>query len=88
MQTTLLPRGICNAIDGLIRKNLWRRAKGKQKVHLINWNTVTTEKEKGGLGIKKMGTMNLALMAKLWAKVINSKYMKGEASTPKLFQKK
>ena len=48
---------------------------------------MTTKKEKGDLGIKKMGTMNLALMAKLWAKVINSKYMKGEASIPKLVQK-
>ena len=52
---------------------------------------MTAEKKKGGLGIKKMRTMNSALMAMLgrrtlvennkpWAKVINSKYMKGEAS--------
>ena len=34
-------------------------------MHLINWDTMTTEKEEGGLGIKKMRTMNSALMATL-----------------------
>ena len=57
------------------------------------------EKDRGGLGIKMMRTMNLALMAKLgwrvligrnnlWEEVLISKYMKGEAGLYKLLEKK
>ena len=35
--------------------------KEKQKVHLINWETVIADKGQGGLGIKEMKTINAAL---------------------------
>ena len=61
----------------------------KGKTHVINWEAVTLGKDQGGLGIKKMRTLNFALMEKLawrlltendalWARVVCNKYMRGE----------
>ena len=57
----------------------------ERKIHLINWEVVCTQKEKGGLGIRKIDLLNKALMGKwiwrfafekdiLWKKVIGVKY--------------
>ena len=67
-------------------------------IHLINWEKVTSSKDEGGLEIKGAHEMNLALMAKLgwrllkekgslWAKVLTSKYTKGEINPAKLIKR-
>ena len=39
----------------------------ERKVHLIKWEVVCTQKEKGGLGIWKIDLLNQALLGKwLW----------------------
>ena len=37
----------------------------KKKICVVRWEKITLSKEYGGLGIKQMHYMNLALMAKL-----------------------
>ena len=60
----------------------------KKKISLVRWEKITLSKEYGGLGIKQMHYMNLALMAKLgwrllteqnclWTKVMIGKYIRG-----------
>ncbi|RVX10467.1 putative ribonuclease H protein [Vitis vinifera] len=55
------------------------------KVHLVKWNVVCTEKHKGGLGLRRIVTLNRALLGKwiwrfacekdnLWKQVITTKY--------------
>ena len=70
----------------------------QQKVHLMNWETITRLKEHGGLGLKTTHDMNLAFMANvgwrlivenqsLWAQVLTYKYIKGDISITKLTNK-
>ena len=55
------------------------------KIHLVKWNVVCTEKNKGGLGLRKTAMLNRALLGKriwrfacekdyLWKQVITTKY--------------
>ena len=55
------------------------------KIHLVNWEEVCTDKDKGGLGLRKLAMLNKALLGKwiwryacdkdnLWKQVITVKY--------------
>ena len=54
-------------------------------MHLINWNTITQPKDRGGLGVRELKRVNRAMLAKtcwrllkqpdvIWAKVLRGKY--------------
>lgn len=66
MQTNLLPKGITNAIEQIIRRFIWSGSNDKQGgVHLVKWNDFIKPKKEGGLGLRNLRDMNLAFMAKL-----------------------
>ena len=55
------------------------------KIHLVNWEVVCTDKDKGGLGLRKLAMLNKVLLGKwlwryacdkdnLWKQVITVKY--------------
>ena len=73
MQTTLLPIELCNIIDMKVKKFLCGDMNEKRRTHLINWDMVTKYKKQGGLGIRKMHNLNIALMAKLGWKLLTKK---------------
>ena len=43
---------------------LWGGSNHDRKIHLINWNTVCTNKRKGGLGILRLEKLNKSLLRK------------------------
>ncbi|RVX16491.1 putative ribonuclease H protein [Vitis vinifera] len=68
----------------LLYKDQWGN-----KVHLVRWEVVCADKEKGGLGLRKITLLNKALLGKwiwrftrakeeLWKKVLEAKYGKEE----------
>ena len=65
VQSTMVPKMLCNRIDKMIRGFIWGDSEGKGRVHLINWETITRTKDQGDLGIKTLHGMNLAFMAKI-----------------------
>ncbi|RVX19154.1 CLIP-associated protein [Vitis vinifera] len=79
------PRGCDKEILFLLISSSWGGRSLERKVHLINWEVVCTQKEKGGLGIRKIDLLNKALLGKwiwrfaseknnIWKRVIGVKY--------------
>ncbi|CAA0833833.1 Unknown protein [Striga hermonthica] len=71
--------------SGFESKFIWGSSQSVRKVHLVNWSSLCTPKEKGGLGLKNQRRMNMALLMKLgwgllsklealWVRVLCAKY--------------
>ncbi|RVX12905.1 putative ribonuclease H protein [Vitis vinifera] len=80
-----MPKLVAKRLEKLQRDFLWEGGSLERKIHLINWEVVCTQKEKGGLDIRKIDLLNKALLGKwiwgfafekeiLWMKVIGVKY--------------
>ena len=53
--------------EKLQRDFLWNRIGGEPKIHLVNWAKVCRPLQVGGLGIRRLGNFNSALLGKwLW----------------------
>lgn len=66
MQCLPLHKGTCDEIDRTLRSFLWEALGGKQKMHLISWDTITLPTDQGGLGLFKSYNCNLAFLGKLY----------------------
>ncbi|KAK6775883.1 hypothetical protein RDI58_026884 [Solanum bulbocastanum] len=86
MQCNLIPQTTIIHIDHIQRNFLWGSSPEKRKLHLANWDIVTTPINMGWLGLRKTNVNNLALLASLhwrllnnqdwlWANVLNNKYL-------------
>ena len=90
MQTSRIPRSVCDELDKKIRRFLWGGSHMERKPHLVSWDVVTKEWTEGGLGLRKMRHLNSAYLMKLgwrvesepnslWARVIRAKYCKAQS---------
>ncbi|RVW95073.1 putative ribonuclease H protein [Vitis vinifera] len=84
-----MPKSVARRIEKLQRDFLWGGTNGGTKSHLVKWEAVCVEKEKGGLGLRKITILNKALLGKwiwrfacakeeFWKKVLEAKYGKEE----------
>ncbi|PWA56609.1 RNA-directed DNA polymerase, eukaryota, Reverse transcriptase zinc-binding domain protein [Artemisia annua] len=82
-QWSTAPAKVLEQMDRLRKNFLWSGSNEVKKVHWVSWETVTTTKADGGLGIAKLADVNLALVAKwawrftvekdaLWRKVVEA----------------
>ena len=80
-----MPKIVARRLEKLQRDFLWGGRNLEREVHLINWEVVRAQKEKGSLGIRKLDLLNKALLGKwirrfahekdnLWKKGILVKY--------------
>lgn len=86
MQSTNLPRGICENVERKVRQFIWGGSRDQCVCSLVKRDNVTKPKDNGGLGIRRLRDMNKAFMAKLgwklltkqdklWVHVFRAKYM-------------
>ena len=59
-----LPVGLCNEIEGLIRKFRWGQRGDRRKIHWVKWSTMCKPKKEGGMGFKDLALFNDALLDK------------------------
>lgn len=89
MSTIMLPMSTLNQLDKIARAFIWGSSEGNRKQHLVSWNKVCKPKGEGGLGIRLAKEMNIALLAKLgwrllntedalWVKILRRKFRVGE----------
>ena len=80
-----LPKGVKSRLEKIQRGFLWVGGNLERKIHLVSWDAVCLGKEKGGLRIRSLATLNKALLGKwawrfavednpMWKKVITLKY--------------
>jgi mannosylglycoprotein endo-beta-mannosidase len=85
MMSTLIPKSCLDEIQKMQRQFIWGDTAVKRRYHAIGWDRVTLPKWMGGLGLRKLETMNRACLLKLvwkfkdggdefWCKVLRSKY--------------
>jgi hypothetical protein len=73
MSTFLLPKSLCSKLDRIF-KNLWWRfpTKKTRNLSLKAWDSFCLPKDLGGLGLRKMREVNLALISKLGWKLLKN----------------
>lgn len=90
MQNVWVLYSICSTLDASVRRFIWKNNNDGRGIHLVNWNTVSSPKQYGGLGVREARISNTALLGKLvwnlmhnsnklWVEVLAHKYL-GKAS--------
>ncbi|RVW72100.1 Rhodanese-like domain-containing protein 8, chloroplastic [Vitis vinifera] len=80
-----MPKSVAKRVEKIQRDFLWGGGNLEGKIHLVKWDVVCTEKRNGGLGLRRIATLNRALLGKwtwrfacerdnLWKQVISTKY--------------
>jgi hypothetical protein len=73
MGTFLIPNSCCKALDRAFKNFLWGfPPKKTRNLSLKAWDSICTPKALGGLGIRKMREVNLALISKLGWQLLNN----------------
>lgn len=60
----LLPKSLCDEMEGIIAKFWWQKGHGKKGIHWCSWKNICFLKENRGLGFQNFCQFNVALLAK------------------------
>jgi hypothetical protein len=59
-----LPRGLCLAINAMLRSFWWGSKDGKRKTCWVSWETMCSPKFSGGMGFRDIELFNVAMLAR------------------------
>ncbi|CAL5343189.1 unnamed protein product [Camellia sinensis] len=61
-----IPVGVAKEIEQMQSAFLWGGSDLRQKVHMVRWEVLARSKKLGGLGLRRIITMNQCLLLKWW----------------------
>ena len=62
-----MPKVVAKRLEKVQRDFLWGGGNIEGKIHLVKWEVVCKDKDKGGLGRRKLAMLNKALLGKwIW----------------------
>ncbi|KAA3486848.1 Retrovirus-related Pol polyprotein LINE-1 [Gossypium australe] len=70
MQTMMVPIGICDEIERMVRRFVWGSYNGRSKMALVSWESVCQPKHHGGLGLRKLEDHNTSFMMKMGFNIV------------------
>ncbi|KAM6577644.1 hypothetical protein CsatB_029481 [Cannabis sativa] len=84
----IIPKKIARRVDKELRDFWWGDSENKKTWHTIDWSSLCQSKLRGGLGFRRIETINAAFILKwgwkaltdkdsLWGTIIQSKYLNG-----------
>lgn len=92
LASMMVPKGVLVRIERLMASFLWN-AQGERMAHWVNWNSICSPNEEGGLGLESLEDIRNSLHAKLlwlvlennslWARYAKPKYFQGDYPTSK-----
>ncbi|KAA3482563.1 LINE-type retrotransposon LIb DNA [Gossypium australe] len=65
MQTMMIPKGVCDDIERLVRQFIWGYTEGNSKMALVGWDTICQPRARGGLGIRHLNDQNSSFFMKI-----------------------
>lgn len=85
MQSSLIPIGVCERIEQIVRTFVWGSSSSGNKVPLVKWETCCQPLLKGGLGLRRLVPQNTSYILKLafsfvtkldalWVRTLQAKY--------------
>lgn len=97
MQSTKIPTSVLTKIEQSCKHFIWSGNAEQRKLNLIRWDTLCQPKSCGGLGLKDLSHMNMALLMKIgwglvnspntfWVQVLASKYKVDTTDLPSSLQ--
>lgn len=99
MQSSIIPKGVCDDIDKIFRGFVWGEENGQRRLHLLSWDKIWLPKKEGGLRLRTMRDLNTTFMLKacwnlctpidhLWKSAVRDKYGVGHDGFPKFDSRK
>ncbi|KAL4584021.1 hypothetical protein LXL04_008611 [Taraxacum kok-saghyz] len=61
-----IPQGVLDTLEKIRRRFLWGGTDEKKKIHWVSWDKVIAPKDKGGLGVGSIYSLNIGLIVEWW----------------------
>ncbi|KAG8473137.1 hypothetical protein CXB51_035140 [Gossypium anomalum] len=85
MQSLLVPKGVCEEIEKIVRQFSSGGSNEQHKIAMVGWESICQPRSRGGLGFRHLQDQNFSFLMKigfnlisekdaLWVRVLRSKY--------------
>ncbi|MBA0704234.1 hypothetical protein Golax_016504 [Gossypium laxum] len=71
-KTMMVPKGLCDEIDHIVRKFVWGFNNGNANVALVSWNSVCQPRAHGGLGLRHLKDHNTSFMMNVGFNIVSN----------------